>query len=337
MGHNIETSSSTALLSSPETSGTTEAVRRILQKRGLHYPHIEVAYRSHPGGEVDIELPKTVRNKKVYVIHSPQLPDPNTGSVRTMLTCDAIDRAGGREIVLVLPHMTYTRQDRMNKPRVCISSKVIAQAMTANPRVRSVLPFDLHVPQGAAFFNVPAENLTFRPIFVSHFRKVFKDNLANLVVMAPDVGALDRAIRFATALGEEVQVGNLIKSRRKGVKIEGYNGPPIVDRYVLMFDDIGDTMGTAIHAINFIRDILKPADVQAAFSHGIFSNDGSTGAEFKMRNSGIKVTITDSIPRSVQYKVENADWLTVLPIDKLLADIIHQAELPGGVLSKYYY
>ena len=58
----------------------------------------------------------------------------------------------------VIPYYGYARQDRKDKPRVPVSSKLVADLLTTAGADRALV-VDLHAPQIQGFFNIPVDHL----------------------------------------------------------------------------------------------------------------------------------------------------------------------------------
>jgi ribose-phosphate pyrophosphokinase len=100
----------------------------------------------------------------------------------------------------VIPYFGYARQDRKDKPRVPISSKLVADLLTTAGADRALI-VDLHAPQLQGFFNIPVDHLFASPVLVDHFKRL---SLPNLTVVSPDAGGVERARFFAKKpLGDE--------------------------------------------------------------------------------------------------------------------------------------
>ena len=82
-------------------------------------------------------------------------------------------RASARRITAVMAG--YARQDRKDKPRSPISSKLVADLLTTAGAHRALI-VDLHTPQLQGFFNIPVDHLFASPVLVDHYRKL---NLPN--------------------------------------------------------------------------------------------------------------------------------------------------------------
>ena len=91
--------------------------------------------------------------------------------MQLLLLIDALKRASARRITVVIPYFGYARQDRKDKPRVPISSKLVADLLTTAGADRALV-VDLHAPQIQGFFNIPVDHLFASPVLVDHFQEV---------------------------------------------------------------------------------------------------------------------------------------------------------------------
>ena len=86
------------------------------------------------------------------------------------------------------------RQDRKDKPRVAIGSKLVANMLTAAGADR-VITMDLHAPQIQGYFDIPVDHLDSSAIFIPYIEDL---NLENLTFAAPDVGSANRIRELAS-------------------------------------------------------------------------------------------------------------------------------------------
>src|SRR2546425_9397260 len=113
-----------------------------------------------------------------------------------LVMLDAFRRASAYRITGVMPYYGYARQDRKDRPRVPISSKLVADLLTSAGANR-ILALDLHASQIQGYFNIPVDHLYATPVTVDYFRRL---KLKNLVVVSPDPGGVERARAFAKKL-----------------------------------------------------------------------------------------------------------------------------------------
>jgi ribose-phosphate pyrophosphokinase len=317
---------------------TLKADKR-LRREGYVYHFIESIVKEFPNGEICVEIPESVRSMKVYLLHSPALPDPNTGIIELILTVDAIERAWADQLIVLATLLPYFRQDRREKKkdgppkRVPISAKVIAKILNMYPIVRGTITLDFHVEQAPAFFDRATDDLDGRLIFVKHLRKIFRNDFSNVVVSSTDIGGGKRAQRTSHSL--MTPLGTIMKGRKDNSKVEniGYIGDDVRGRDVILVDDILDTCNTIVSATQTLLS-RGAKSVMAVGTHGLFSIDKKgSSAEDKLRDCGAKVVILDTIPRSEAYLKANASWLTVLPITDFLTQVICESHRPGGSVS----
>ena len=325
------------------TSEMVDLARRICQRlndgagtRG-RFCLVEVWETHFANGEIKTKIPETIRRKEVYFLTSLQTPDPNTAVMRCLMTLDAISRASASSITLVTPFMSYTRQDRKDEPRVPITARLLADLIQVNRKVERVLTVDLHADQIQGFYTIPVDNLYGALVHRDYFRKKHQGLRNRMVVVSPDLGGVVRARRFARMLDPEIPVYSIDKRRPRPNQVEVMNfvGGSVEGKEVIIYDDMIDTGGSIIAAANEIRE-RGATSVTAVASHAIFSSKSGVPAEKAFADSGIQVVVTESIPRDEKYRIEHQDWLTVLPLDYLLGEAIHEASIGNGSISRLF-
>src|SRR5271157_440686 len=106
-----------------------------------------------PDGEVRIQILENVRGADVFIIQ-PTCTPVNENLVELLIMLDAFRRASANRITAVMPYYGYARQDRKDRPRVPISSKLVADLLTSAGAER-VLTLDLHASQIQGYFDIP--------------------------------------------------------------------------------------------------------------------------------------------------------------------------------------
>ena len=154
-------------------------------------------------GEIYFQIEENVRGADVFIVQ-PSCPPVDSNLMELFLMIDAFKRASARRITAVMPYFGYARQDRKDKPRVPISSKVVSDLLVASGTDR-LLTMDLHAPQIQGFFSIPVDHLFAAPVLVEYFQKL---NLPNLTVVSPDAGGVERARAFAKRLNAELAMVN---------------------------------------------------------------------------------------------------------------------------------
>ena len=223
-----------------------------------------------------------------------------------LIMIDALRRASARRITAVIPYFGYARQDRKDKPRSPISSKLVADLLTTAGAHRALI-VDLHTPQLQGFFNIPVDHLFASPVLVDHFRKL---NLPNLTVVSPDAGGVERSRYFAKKIDAPLAI---VDKRRIDVNVSEVMHliGDVAGRPALVVDDIIDTAGTLVKTAEALLE-KGATKVFAASTHAVLSGP----AVERITNSKIEeVVVTDSVPlNEAARKVSKIKVLSVAPL-----------------------
>ena len=80
-------------------------------------------------GEFEVSFEESVRGVNVYLVQS---TFPNSDNLmELLLMIDAAKRASAKSVTAVIPYFGWARQDRKDKPRVSIASKLVANLLSA--------------------------------------------------------------------------------------------------------------------------------------------------------------------------------------------------------------
>ena len=143
-------------------------------------------------GELYCQILENVRGKDVFLIQ-PTCSPVNRNLMELLIMIDAFKRSSATRITSVIPYYGYARQDRKDKPRVPISSKLVADLLTAAGTDR-ILIMDLHAGQIQGFFDIPVDHLFAAPVLIEYLKKL---KIPNLTIVSPDAGGVERARAFA--------------------------------------------------------------------------------------------------------------------------------------------
>lgn len=245
-------------------------------------------------GEIQVTLRESVRGSDVFVIQSTCSP-VNDNLMELLIMIDALKRASAGRITAVIPYYGYARQDRKSKPRDPISSKLVANLITA-AGADSVLTMDLHAAQIQGFFDIPVNHLEGMSILAKHFED---EHLDDLVIVSPDFGSVTRARNFAGRLNAPIAIIDKRRPRPNVSEIMNIIGD-IKDKDILIIDDIIDTAGTLCNAANALKE-RGAKSVRACATHAILSGP----AIERIKNSAIEeLVILDTIPLPEEKKLD---------------------------------
>jgi ribose-phosphate pyrophosphokinase len=214
-------------------------------------------------GEIQPSINESVRGTDVFFIQS---TFPNADNLlELLLMIDAAKRASAHYITAVIPYFGMARQDRKDRPRVSIGSKVAADLLKA-VGVSRVMTMDLHAPQIQGFFEVPVDHLDSSVIFIPYIRDL-KEN--NLILASPDMGSSNRTRTFARALNLDMVICDKERKRANEIASMTLIGD-VAGKDVILIDDIIDTGNTLAKSAQMLKD-KGALSVRAMCTHPVLS------------------------------------------------------------------
>lgn len=266
-----------------------------------------------PDGEFNFQILENVRGSDVFIVQ-PTSPPVDTNLMELLLMIDAFRRSSADRITAVIPYYGYGRGDKKDKPRIAISAKLVANLIKIAGADR-VLAMDLHAPQIQGFFDIPVDHLFASPVVIEYF---LKQQIENLVVVAPDPGGAERARAYAKRLNADFAIVDKRRDKSKPghAEAEVMNVIGKVEgRNVLVVDDMADTAGT----LTKVAEALKKEgarSIVASCVHAVLSGN----AMERIANSPLeKVVITNTVSAEKARASTQYECLSVAP---LLAEAI---------------
>jgi ribose-phosphate pyrophosphokinase len=261
-------------------------------------------------GEAYVQVQENVRGADVFVLQ-PTCQPVDEHLMEILLMMDALKRASARRITAVIPYFGYARQDRKDKPRVPISSKLVADLLTTAGADRALI-VDLHAPQLQGFFNIPVDHLFASPVLVDYFKRL---NLPNLTVVSPDAGGVERARFFAKKMDSALAIVDKRRVEMNVAEVMHVIGD-VNGRTCLVIDDLIDTAGTLVKTASALIN-NGASEVYACASHPVLSGP----AVENIAKSHIReVVVTNTIPLSAAARQESK--IRVLSIAGLIGRAI---------------
>lgn len=236
-------------------------------------------------GEFQPVYQESIRGEYVFLIQSTFSPSDNL--LELLMMIDAAKRASAGYITAVIPYFGFARQDRKDKPRVSIASKLVANLLTTAGANR-IITMDLHAPQIQGFFDIPVDHLDSSAIFIPYIEQL---NIENLIFAAPDVGSTNRVREVAKYFGVDMVICD--KERKRANEVAGMTViGEVKGKNVVLIDDICDTAGTLSKAAGVLKD-KGALTVRAFCTHPVLSGKAYDNIE----NSQLEeLVVCDTIP-----------------------------------------
>lgn len=236
-------------------------------------------------GEFQPVFMESIRGDYIFLIQSTNSPSDNL--MELLLMIDAARRASAYKIVVVMPYYGYARQDRKDKPRVAIGSKLIANLLVAAGADR-IITMDLHAPQIQGYFDIPVDHLDSSAIFIPYIEQL---KLKNLTFAAPDVGSTNRVREIASFFNAEMVICDKHRKRANEIASMVVIGD-VTGKDIILIDDICDTGGTLAKAANLLME-KGAASVRALCTHPVLSGNAYENIENSVLD---ELVVCDTIP-----------------------------------------
>lgn len=249
-------------------------------------------------GEIWVKFGENIRGLDVFLIQSTNPPADNWMELLIMI--DAAKRASANTITAVIPYFGYARQDRKDQPRVAITAKLMANLLTVAGASR-IITMDLHAAQIQGYFDIPFDHL--------YGSSVFKDRIElyrkNLVVVSPDVGGIKIARAYAKMLDCGLVVIDKRRPKQNLAEVMNIIGD-VEGKDILIVDDLIDTAGTFVGAIEALKD-KGAQEIYGAITHPVLSGQ----ALERISDSKVaKLFVSDTINTPGIDKVEKIQTIS---------------------------
>jgi len=327
-----------------EKEGKVNGSGAILQEKSISSGELEVANFS--SGEISIQLKSCVRRHNVHLFsqfrqgsrgnNDNQYINIHEDIAELGLLLDTLKRSRVDSVSLYMPFMPYLRQDKKAGDREPISAKnLFSRLEVSGGRVlKGFATSDMHNNACEGFTDLPVDKIAAFPLFVLYYKVKLEEELKEkkVVVVSPDAGGTTRAEKLANCLGADVAV--IYKKREKGKEAVSKALLGDVDgKIAIMIDDMICTGGSIVNGAKLLED-NGATQVYACATHGLFNIDANSKilTEEKLYRSGLRVLITDSIPRSQVYYDSCYKWLRVVSLAKYYADLVYCNE--AGISAK---
>ena len=270
-----------------------------------------------------VQLNANCRQSDVFLIQ-PLVPPVQEHLMELLLMLDAARGASAARATAVIPHYAYARSDKKDAPRISIAGRLVADLLRTAGADR-VLTMTLHAPQVHGFFSMPVDHLNALQVLAGHFRG---RDLADTVVVSPDLGNAKSATQFARLLGVPVAAGSKQRLRDDRVVIDTIVGE-VARKDVIIMDDEIATGGTIIELLERLRE-RRVGRIALVCTHGLFT--GPAIERLRAQPDIAEIVTTDTVPLPADKHLPNLQVLSIAP---LLAEAIRRIHTGMSVSSLF--
>ena len=300
-------------------TGSQQLAEQICKSYGC--PPGKINIQKFSDGEIQPIFLESIRGDFVFLVQSTYAPSDNL--MELLLMIDAARRASAYKIIVVMPYYGYARQDRKDRPRVAIGSKLVANMLVAAGADR-IITMDLHAPQIQGYFDIPVDHLDSSAVFIPYITEL---RLENLTFAAPDVGATNRIREIASYFEAEMVICDKHRKRANEISSMVVIGD-VHDKDIVIIDDICDTGGTLAKSAALLKE-KGARSVRALITHPVLSGKAYENIE----NSALEeLVVCDTIPVKKETKK-----IKVITVAELFAVAIRNAYENKSINNLFFH
>lgn len=308
-------------------------LQRMNNSKESYLTHISNSRFSN--GEGKVKLESSIGNEDLYILcdvgnynisyqmHGMEhhmSPDEHFQDIKRVISAIS---GRSENITLIMPLLYQSRQHK-RKGRESLDCALALQEIE-NLGVDNIVTFDAHDPNVSnAIPNLPFENFYPTHIILEDFIK--HENIENLLVVSPDMGAMERSRYYAEMLN--CDVGVFYKRRDLSKVINGKNpivehvylGTDVKDKNIIIVDDM---IASGTSMIEVARD-LKERGAKNIYFIATFSLFTEGIEKFvEAYNQGLFTKLYSTNLSYVPERIKKYDWYFDVDCSKFIAKIIN--------------
>ncbi len=216
--------------------------------KALDVPLISIDKRILADGESYVRVPGPINGKDVVLVQS-TYPPQDKHLIELFLILDALKGLVPRRIVVVVPYLAYSRQNKRFMDGEPISAEAVIKLIRSSG-ADALITIEPHRLQSLNVF----EGKTMAVDPVPLYAAALPGALKKPVVLSPDNGGLDRANRFAAIINAPSTFIDKERDKLSGeVRIRAGSDFDFNGRDVIIIDDVISTGNTVAQAARFVK------------------------------------------------------------------------------------
>ncbi len=283
-----------AVVIAGSSPASAELAQSIADAAGIRI--VDLDWKRFPDGEHYVRVRGDIRGEDVFVVQT-MSPPQNDSLVQALLLADAAIGMGAERVRLIAPYLAYSRQDRRFLEGEPVSVEVVLKSLRC-AGYDWLLTVEVHKEESLKAFDGEAYNLSPYEYMAGRINVG-----GDILVLAPDVGALDRARRLASALDAEYDYLVKHRDRITGEIVVEPKEIPARGKTVVLVDDIISTGGTLAKAASMLLN-QGAERIYALVAHALMVG----GALEKLSRAGItKIYAANTLPAKRHEIIEYVD------------------------------
>jgi ribose-phosphate pyrophosphokinase len=300
---------------------------------------IPTKFTRFANGEVKAEILHSVRGMDLYIVQDvenrgvlrfsggdEQAFSVNDHLMTLIVTVDAAFQAGARRVSLVIPTYPYSRQHK-KKGREGLTASTLGRLMEGLG-VSRIITLDIHSKEiEHAFGSISMENLHASYQILRTLRNHIDLASENMVVLSPDVGAIERNKFYADSLRKPLALLYKERDYTRASRNAGDSNitstrllGDVKGKVVFINDDMLGTGGTLIKAMKLLKE-QGAEKIICTVSLPLFSGDAVDHFD-KAYEDGLFVFLVGTNAVSLPPHILNRKWYLSADVANLFARTI---------------
>ena len=281
---------------------------------------VGITLREFPDGEIYVRFLDDIDSRGVYLVVVRGFPEQDRNILKAILITSTLRELGARKILLFMPYLPYSRQDKRFLEGEAVSAKIVAKLLVDSGADR-LITIDIHNPNAYSFLGNKFMNLSTTNLWSRFINRRFADSRVG--VISPDIGRKHHVSKIAANCNANVISFMKIRDLHSGRILRQEPEDPNAYReflgessVIFIIDDILATGGTVSNIARRLRSDGFRGPIYALFTHGLFIGN----AYDRLINAGVNdVFCTDT--------VENPFIHPDTCIESLVIDVLAQKSI----------